>query len=134
MPALIQKLDHHSPGVRWKAEEILGKIGDARAARPLTDHLKDDRIAAEPALRQLGKAAEPALIELLRNPDHQLRGLACDLLKENGGKDALQTMMSLPADRDPLVRMAASSAMQAIRERVVPVALPRKASVKGKGR
>lgn len=132
VPALIKKLDHPSHGVRWKAEEILGKLGDARAAGPLTEHLEKDGIAVEPALRALGPAAEPALIALLRNPEPKLRSAACDLLKECGGKDALETMLSLPADRDPLVQMAARSAMQAIRQRVGPVSPPRKATAKGK--
>jgi HEAT repeats len=134
VPALIKKLDHPSYGVRWKAEEILGKIGDARAAGPLADHLKEDGIAVEPALRELGPAAEPALIALLRNPDADLRRQACDILRDNGGKDSLAAMMSLPPDRDPLVQMAAGSAMQSIRKRVGPVSLPKKSSVKSRVR
>ncbi|MGC8640121.1 MAG: hypothetical protein ACP5XB_09630 [Isosphaeraceae bacterium] len=39
-------------------------------------------------------------------------------------------MMSLPADRDQLVQMAARSAMQAIRQRVGPVSPPKKSSTK----
>jgi predicted Zn finger-like uncharacterized protein len=134
VPALIKKLDHPSHGVRWKAEEILGKLGDARAAEPLAKHLKEDGIAAAPALRALGPAAEPALISLLTHPDPDMRRHACDILKDLGGKEALQAMMALPADRDGLVRMAAGSAMQAIRQRVGPVALPKKGSAKGKSR
>ena len=57
-----------------------------------------------------------------------------DLLRDLGGKEALLTMMSLPADRDQLVQMAARSAMQAIRQRVGPVSVPRKSSARGKGR
>jgi hypothetical protein len=63
-----------------------------------------------------------------------MRRHACDILKDQGGKEALQSMMALPADRDGLVRMAAGSAMQAIRQRVGPVALPKKGSSKGKSR
>ena len=132
VPALIKKLDHPNHGVRWKAEEILGKLGDARAAEPLTQHLKEDGIAVEPALRQLGASAEPALIGLLSNSDPELRRHACDLLRDVGGKAALEAMMSLPADRDTLVQMAARNAMKSIRDRVGPVDLPKKSSSKGK--
>jgi hypothetical protein len=134
VPALIKKLDHPSFGVRWKTEEILGKIGDPRAAEPLAKHLKEDGIAAAPALRALGPAAEPALISLLAHPDADMRRQACDILKDQGGKDALLAMMALPADRDPSVQLAARTAMQAIRQRVGPVALPKKNSPKGKAR
>ena len=128
VPALIKKLEHPAHGVRWKAAEILGKLGDARAAVPLTEHLKEDGIAVEPALRGLGAAAEPALIGLLSNSDPELRRGACDLLREIGGKAALEAMMSLPADRDMLVQMKARSAMKSIRDRVGPVELPKKRS------
>ncbi len=134
VPALIKKLDDERHGVRWAVAEILGKLGDARAAEPLARHLKNDGIAAEPALKKLGSAAEPALIELLRDPDPDLRRQACDLLGEIGGKAALETMLSLPADRDELVKMAARNAMNSLRARVGPVSVPKKSGAKSKRR
>lgn len=122
VPALIKVLDHSSFGARWEAEEILGELGDPRAAKPLVARLKEDGIKVEPALRALGPAAEPALIELLRDSDPTLRSRACDLLRDVGGKDALEAMMSLPADRDIGVQSAARRAMRAISARVGPVA------------
>jgi hypothetical protein len=134
VPSLIKKLDDERHGVRWAAAEILGKLGDARAAEPLARHLKNDGIAAEPALKKLGSAAEPALIELLSDPDPELRRQACDLLGAIGGKAALETMMSLPADRDELVKMAARNAMKSLRARVGPVSVPKKSATKSKRR
>ncbi|MGC8640120.1 MAG: HEAT repeat domain-containing protein, partial [Isosphaeraceae bacterium] len=86
VPALIKKLDDSRHGVRWKAAEILGKIGDARAAGPLAEHLKQDSIATDEALRKLGPAAEPALIALLQNPDADLRRQACDFCATWAGR------------------------------------------------
>ncbi len=132
--ALIKVLDRPDFGVRWEAEELLGKLGDPRAAEPLAARLKEDGIKVEPALRALGPAAEPALVALLRNPDSQVRAKSCRLLKDVGGKEALETMMTLPADPEFSVQVAAREAMQAIRDRVGPISMPRKTSTtKAKG-
>lgn len=133
VPALIKVLDRSEFGVRWEAEEILGKLGDPRAAEPLAARLKEDGIKVEPALRALGSAAEPALIALLRNPDSHVRAVSCRLLKDVGGKEALETMMTLPADSDFGVQVTARDAMQTIRNRVGPISIPKKTGVtKGK--
>jgi HEAT repeat protein len=65
--------------VRWDVIKILGEFGDARAAGPIAERLKEDDIVAEPALRRLGPAAEPALVELLKSPDRNLRIKACQI-------------------------------------------------------
>jgi hypothetical protein len=132
--ALIKVLDRPEFGVRWEAEELLGKLGDPRAAGPLAARLKEDGLKVEPALRALGPAAEPALIALLRDPDPQVRAKSCRLLKDVGGKDALETMTTLPSDPDFGVQVAAREAMQAIRGRVGPISVPGKAgTAKGRG-
>ncbi|WP_337174529.1 HEAT repeat domain-containing protein [Paludisphaera sp.] len=130
-PALIKVLDRPDFGVRWEAEELLGKLGDPRAAAPLAARLKEDGIRVEPALRALGPAAEPALIGLLRDPDPHVRTQACRLLEEVGGEEALEAMMGLPADSNFAVQVAARDAMQAMRARVGPVRTPRKGAAAG---
>lgn len=134
VPALIKILDRPDFGVRWEAEALLGSLGDARAAEALAARLGEDGIRAEPALRALGAAAEPALIGLLRDSDPRVRAEACRILKDVGGKQTLETMMNLPADLDFSVQVAARDAMQAIRGRVGPIEVPKNGgTTKGKG-
>jgi hypothetical protein len=126
VPALIKLLDHSQHDVRWKTAELLGGLGDARAAEPLAARLKKEGIAVEPALRTLGPAAESALIGLLRHPEWQIRVQVCRILEDVGGKEALEAMMSLPADPEFLVQAAARDTMRAIQNRVGPIAVPGK--------
>ncbi len=118
VPALIGKLSDSRHGVRWEVIKILGELGDARAAGPIAERLKEDDIHADPALRRLGPAAEPALIEVLKNPDPILRMKACRILRVVGGKDTLTFMKSAKADPDLGVRTEAQLTMKSIFARV----------------
>jgi HEAT repeat protein len=95
-----------------------GELGDARAAGPIAERLKEDDIAAEPALRRLGPAAEPALVELLKSPEAIIRIKACRLLRVVGGKDTLAFMKSAKADPDSGVRLEAQLTMKTIFARI----------------
>jgi HEAT repeats len=118
VPTLIPKLSDSRNGVRWEVIKILGELGDARAARAIAERLKEDGIAADSALRRLGSAAEPALIELLKNPDPDFRRKACQILRLVGGKDTLAFMKSAKADPDAGVRMEAQITMKMIHDRL----------------
>ncbi len=118
VPALIGKLSDSRHGVRWEVIKILGELGDARAAGPIAGRLKEDDIAADPALRRLGPAAEPALIEVLKSPDPILRMKSCRILRVVGGKDTLTFMKSAKADPDLGVRSEAQLTMKTIFARV----------------
>jgi HEAT repeat protein len=104
--------------VRWEVIKILGELGDARAAGPIAERLKEDDIVADPALRRLGPAAEPALIELLKSPEAILRMKACRILRVVGGKDTLEFMKSAKADPDLGVRNEAALTMKTIFARI----------------
>lgn len=129
-PALAKMLNHSNFAVRGESAELLGELRDPRAAEPLAARLKEDAFQAAPALKKLGPAAEPALIPRLRDPDPEVRAQACKILEVVGGKDALEAMMSLPADSNFHVQVAARNAMRAISARVGPVAPPGKNSAK----
>ena len=127
VPALIPKTTDHRFDVRWLALETLGKLRDPRAAEAIAARLKDDGIKSEPALRELGPAAEPAVIALLRSPDADVRRKACTVLKDIGGRETLTFMSKARPDPDTGVRMAAQEAMAAIAGRVGPLPKPAKA-------
>ncbi|MDG3007802.1 HEAT repeat domain-containing protein [Paludisphaera mucosa] len=124
VPALIAKTRDERFGVRWEVIKILGELGDPRAAEAVAARLKEDGIAAAPALRKLGAGAEGALVELLKSPDPDLRREACNVLKDVGGSDTLDFMKTARPDPDPLVRMTAQQAMQAVAARVGTSATP----------
>ena len=109
VPALIPKVRDSRFGVRWEVIKLLGELGDARAAGAIAERLKQDDIAAEPALRKLAAAAEPALIEVLKGPDPDLRLRACRLLRVVGGEDTLTFMKSARADPDEGVQREAEN-------------------------
>ena len=101
--------------------ETLGRIKDPNTIDAIVARLKEDGFKAKPALQAFGANAEPALINALRDPQADVRRIACEILREIGGKPTLEAMSSLPADPDLGVRNAASDAMQAIVARVGPL-------------
>lgn len=129
VPALIKQLESGEFFVRDEAAKILADLGDVRAVEPMIRILNVNPFVVD-ALRKMGAAAEPALINALTYPDPAIRRGVCDVLEQTGGKDALLAMMQLPADSDPLVRLKASVAMQAMQRRVGPVSVPRKGTAK----
>ena len=97
--------------------------------------LKEDGFAVGEALKSMGEVAEPAVLPALRNPDSGVRGHACRILAQIGGRATLEAMRSLPPDPDFSVRVAASDAMNRIGARVGPLPkAPRGKSGLGSGR
>jgi hypothetical protein len=131
VPAIIVLIERRE--LMRDAIEVLGKIKDPRAAAPIADRLESAWPAANEALIAMGPAAETAVLEKLRDPQSRVRSLACEVLEKIGGKETLKTMMTLPADPDTFVRMAANGAMKNIVERVGPIPeMNRPAAKKGR--
>ena len=79
--ALTGRLDDESAGVRQRAAEVLGHMGEARAVVPLLSRLADPtrevRIAALEALASLGDArAVPAVVRMLHDSADDVRAAA----------------------------------------------------------
>ena len=110
--------------------KALGEIGDAHAAQALADNLEKGWPVAQEALIAIGPAAEPAVMEKLRDPKSRTRTLACEVLEKIGGKETLKFMLKLPADPDTFVRMSATGAMKKIVERVGPIPEMKQAAAK----
>jgi HEAT repeat protein len=110
----------HEP-LRWSATTALGAIGSPLALSPLVDLLLFDesaevRHAAAVSLSQLGPPAVPTLVQLLEDPEPEVRARAADALRRVGRKAAsadrpLQTVLD---DSSPLVRLNAMEALWAI--------------------
>jgi HEAT repeat protein len=82
---LTGRLDDEAAGVRQRAAEVLGRMGEARAVVPLLARLGDTtrevRAAALEALAQLGDARTvPAMIRMVRDPADDVRATAVTAL------------------------------------------------------
>ncbi|MDX1967662.1 MAG: HEAT repeat domain-containing protein [Planctomycetaceae bacterium] len=72
VPTLIRLLGDEVPDVKRDAVVSLGKVGDARAVRPLLDVALQEplfRFTAGEAIAKIGKAAVPVLLQILQEDD-----------------------------------------------------------------
>jgi HEAT repeat protein len=103
------------PGVRRAAAEALGRIGDARAVKPLMIALRyardpDVRTAASKALGQSGAPAVEPLFAALKNPLSGVRSAVVGALAQTGALAVGPLTVAL-RDRDEGVRRAAMEAL-----------------------
>jgi HEAT repeat protein len=82
----IQRLDDDNEGVRWKAAESLGRLGDPAAVDPLIELLWDDdarvRLKAAWALGQIGDPhALPPLQRLYRMENENVKEIIKEAIK-----------------------------------------------------
>ncbi len=116
---LIHIIESSDDGfVRTEAEKQLGRLQEVAGAEAIASRITDDWPESLSALRALGPTAEPAVIPLLKSADSRTRALACEVLRDIGGQETLDTMKKLPADPDFHVRSQASTAMRVISSRV----------------
>ena len=118
MAKLIERASDNRVFVRWDIIKALAKYDDPKAVEVLIGRLKEDGHQAEEALQTMGSVAELPLIELLTNPDADLRKKACEILKFTGGGSTLNAMKSMRPDPEFFVRVAAKRAQEMISLRV----------------
>jgi Flp pilus assembly protein TadD len=113
---LINALGYKDLNVRNKATEVLVKIGDARAIKPLTKDLEDSnsliRINAVMTLKKIGdkRAVEP-LINALKSKDKNIRKKAAEALGKLGDKQAVEPLTEALQEKDKDVRHNAAEAL-----------------------
>jgi len=113
---LIEVLKDQNWIVREGAVQALEKIADTRAIYPLIEALKDTNIKkVSNALRSIGPAAFEPLIEALKNEDSRIRGGAAIVLGEMKNSAAMDSLVKVTKDKDPLVRQLANSAIHMIK-------------------
>lgn len=111
---------HPRSSVRRRVVEILGRIGDDRAAGPLGRTLKNDgdyhvRAKAVEALQQFRNAAIGPLIESLKDKDWYVRWKAAQALGKIGNDIAVGPLELCRYDESKFVREAAAKALQRLR-------------------
>jgi HEAT repeat protein len=112
--ALIGITRDESSPLRARAIATIGAIPDPsqNTIRAIAERLVDQRPAAGRALRMMGPATEPIVIEYLTHENPDVRGEACKILKEVGTAASLEPLSKLA--NDPLVRKEAAAAFYAI--------------------
>lgn len=115
VPALMERLEDQQLTVRWAAIDALAILKDARAAEPLAKLLAAGRevVPAAFALEQIGVAAEPSMLALLKQPRPEARQTACSLLATSGTMRSVLPLMAAARDAHPAT---AASAKRALRE------------------
>jgi S1-C subfamily serine protease/HEAT repeat protein len=119
---LIALLDGDDDFRRGQIAEILGKLGDPRAAQPLAKLMAEDDFGFRyaHALESLGPAAEKAVLPLLRHKDEDVRQTACGVLEKIGSRQslaALNAMLTAESDKQSFASHAAERAIEEIRSR-----------------
>jgi len=104
--------------VRGKATGLLGKFKTETAAEAAAAQMVADRHAAAAALKAMGPVAEPYVLPLLKDRDFFLRGDACGILSEIGGKKALKALKDEAQGLDFHNRRAFDSAIAAVEKRL----------------
>jgi hypothetical protein len=117
VPILLKAMNDNE--TRSVAIKALGRLKDERAIEPIADRLEEffDRRAASEALKQMGPAAEDAVLKRLNHPDDQVCMAACDILKAIGTKRSLPALEKLMAGGNFLRTGRAKKAIQAITAR-----------------
>jgi len=114
VPILIDQLDERG----WNLENALralGKLKDPRGAKAVAKLLVTRNAQkAVAALRDMGPAAEDALLPYLSNSDPRMRGEMCALLEEIGTTKCLPELKKRFSDDVKEVRLAAKQAYAAV--------------------
>ena len=113
---LVEALKDQNWVVREGAVQALGKIGDTRAICPLIEALKDTSTKKiSGALRSMGTTAFQPLIEALKNEDTRIRIGAAMILSDMKNPAAIEALIKVTKDTDPLVRQFARGAIHNIK-------------------
>lgn len=117
VPALLKLLDSDSSAVRGHALRALGRLKAVSAIDRIVAQLPQDQFAAAQALRDIGPAAEPAVLKLLSQGDRKARQSGCQILQQIGTKKSLPALQKAKNDSDNLMRLYAEQAAKAIERR-----------------
>jgi hypothetical protein len=102
VPALIEALQADSLALRRASLEVLGKFPSEQTAAVVADVLARERslrTTARESLEQMGAPAEPAVRELLTQPDRSARIEACRILTVIGTRESIPALTMALDDR-----------------------------------
>lgn len=117
VPLLLQAM--RDKETRDDAMKALARLKDERAAEPIAERLDDfsDLLSAVEALKQMGPAAEKAVLARLNHPDMHVRHFIFEILKVIGTKRSIPSLEKVVAENDFFAAPEAKKAIQAIKAR-----------------
>ena len=115
---LIRGLGSQNDDLRQQAAETLSEMG----AEKLADIKPENKQELVEVLRQMGSAAVPALIQLLKDQNSEVRSQATEALGKVGSAtvDQVPDLIQLLKDENSEVRLNASKALREIGIEAVP--------------
>lgn len=123
----ITALKDEDWALREEAATLLGDFADPRAVVPLVEVLHDEdravRDAATVALRKIGQAAIPVLVNALKNPNGNVQEAAVSILKDLADPSTVAPMIDCLTSRNWIMRMHAAQALGVLRDQraIVPL-------------
>jgi HEAT repeat protein len=128
VPLLIKALNDPDTAMRTTIAKGLGRIKDPRAIEPLANLLAtapsdqpyfrpNRESAVADALVQIGPAAEPAVLALLKEKNIETRCQACNMLKQIGTKKSLGPLKDVTLNPSKELSEAAAEACRSIQSR-----------------
>ncbi len=118
--ALIKASQSDDVFVRGPVIQALGKLKTAKAAEAVAAQMyqQNNRQDVSKALKAMGPIAEEATINLLKDRDMWVRGEACSVLGEIGGKKSLQALRDFSPKSRGFEEMNAKKAITDIERRL----------------
>jgi S1-C subfamily serine protease len=122
---VLPLLKHAHAPTRLAAIDYCGEMQDGAAAEALCERMSqpEDREKIAAALREIGPAAENAVLELLKHSDSAVRVAACGILSEIGSDDSAAALHKLAVGNDPAAA-ASKAALEKMGYSVTPPAKP----------
>jgi HEAT repeat protein len=125
IPGLVRAVGNKDHGVQYEAVEALGDLRDPSAIPTLIGALTGDQYSgirwkAVEALTKIGSDSVPSLVEVLKNPDPDIRWKAAVALGEIGDHRGISPLVDLLGDSDRFVRSRAAYALVHIGPPAVP--------------
>lgn len=122
VPGLLRLLEDENTETRFRAVQVLRRIGDARAVPGLCACLNDAdyqvrRLATEALGRLAGPEAVPDLVGALRDEDAGVRAAAIGALTRLGNEEISRFLVERLRDRSAIVRTAAAEALGTVGDR-----------------
>ena len=122
---VLPLLKHAHAPTRLAAIAYCGEMQDGAAAETLCERMSqpEDREKIAAALREIGPAAENAVLELLKHRDSAVRVAACSILSEIGSDDSAAALRKVARGTDPAAA-ASKAALEKMGYSATPPAKP----------
>ena len=119
VPLLLRLLKGSDRSLHREAVRALGRLKDQRACEPLAEMVATGRdYQAAEALKEIGPAAEEAVLRLFQEKHFDTRRQACEILHRIGTRRSLEALREAALSSDDMLASTARSALEEIQARL----------------